>query len=89
MKLFVLNLIYPLFVSNLQMVSFYVSYLVEQFQESEAGPCYNMYHPQHYLLHELPIINENYSCDIIRVSENSYFILYVIVMDTEELAGML
>ena len=70
MKLFVLNLIYPLFVSNLQMVSFYVSYLVEQFQESEAGPCYNMYHPQHYLLHELPSINENHCCDIIKANDS-------------------
>ena len=63
-KLFVLNLIQPLFLSDLQMVSFYVCFLAEQLKES--GPCYNMYHPQHYLLHELPIINENHCCDIIR-----------------------
>ena len=57
------------------------------------GLGYNMYHPQHYLLHELPSINENHCCDIIKANDSCkiifYFIWFFFVMDTEELAGML
>ena len=80
-----------LFVSNLQMVSSYVSFLVEQQQEMGLG--YNMYHPPHYLLPELPIINKNHCFDVIRFNASckklKFLILYIIVKDTEEVAGML